>query len=284
MKKIISILTLVALVVTVIFSLPVTVSAKISLSRSSLKMIPYSNYTVSVKGTKAKATWSSTNSNIVTVSKKGKVTAKKSGTAYIKARVKNKYYSCKVNVKFPKPASKKVSKAFKKYMKNIHKTWYSGTTYKKSDFRFLYLNLNNGKTPALLVSNDSSFHAYGYYAVFVYSKGKVKKCPVYGSDNMSSVFFDSGTVALTRTNMGYSTLASYRISPKMSETPNARYCLNYNNADKAEKTYFLKDKKVSGKKYNKYIKSLKKNSVKISGVNLEKLMKVNNKNNLNKYL
>lgn len=45
-----------------------------------------------------KVTWSSSNTKIATVSKKGKVTTKKPGTCYIYAKCKGKKYKCKVKV------------------------------------------------------------------------------------------------------------------------------------------------------------------------------------------
>ena len=48
-----------------------------------------------------KIKWSSSNKKIATVSSKGKVTAKKKGTATITAKVSGKSYKCKVTVKNP---------------------------------------------------------------------------------------------------------------------------------------------------------------------------------------
>lgn len=56
--------------------------------------------TLAPKGTIQTVTWSTSNKNVVTVSAKGKVTAKKKGTAYIYARsVNGKKVSCKIVVK-----------------------------------------------------------------------------------------------------------------------------------------------------------------------------------------
>lgn len=53
-----------------------------------------------VSGTKKKANWKTSNNKVATV-KNGKVTAKKSGTAVITAKVGSKKYTCKVTVKNP---------------------------------------------------------------------------------------------------------------------------------------------------------------------------------------
>lgn len=56
--------------------------------------------TLAPKGTIQTVTWSTSNKNVVTVSAKGKVTAKKKGTAYIYARsVNGKKVSCKIVVR-----------------------------------------------------------------------------------------------------------------------------------------------------------------------------------------
>ena len=52
-----------------------------------------------LKGTKKKAKWSSNRKTVVSVDKKGKITAKKKGTAVITAKVGKKKYKCRVTVK-----------------------------------------------------------------------------------------------------------------------------------------------------------------------------------------
>lgn len=67
---------------------------KITLSRGNC-------YNLKVNGTSGKVTWKSSNKKIATVSKKGKVTAKKTGTAKITATVKSQKFTCKVTVRKP---------------------------------------------------------------------------------------------------------------------------------------------------------------------------------------
>ena len=52
-----------------------------------------------VKGTKKKPKWSSSKKSVATVSSKGKVVAKKAGSATITAKIGKKKYKCKVTVK-----------------------------------------------------------------------------------------------------------------------------------------------------------------------------------------
>ena len=54
-----------------------------------------------VNGVSGKTVWSSANKKIVKVSSKGKITAVKTGTTVVKAKLGKKVYTCKVTVKNP---------------------------------------------------------------------------------------------------------------------------------------------------------------------------------------
>lgn len=74
------------------------VSAKsIYLNKTDITLNPKQTYTLSLKNTSAKKTWSSNNGNC-TVSSKGKVTAKKAGTSVITVTASGKSYKCTVVV------------------------------------------------------------------------------------------------------------------------------------------------------------------------------------------
>lgn len=79
----------------------VAYAATIKLNKTSLSLEVGNTYTLKVSGTKSKITWSSSDKEVVTVSTKGKVTAKKEGTATVTALVNKKKYNCKVTVKEP---------------------------------------------------------------------------------------------------------------------------------------------------------------------------------------
>ena len=72
--------------------------AKVKLSKKTVYMTPGSSLRLKVKGTSKKAKWLSKNKKIATVSKKGKIKAKKVGETTIVAKVKGKKYKCKVIV------------------------------------------------------------------------------------------------------------------------------------------------------------------------------------------
>lgn len=89
---------------------PISVNAKskISLSYTTLELTKGKSKKLKLKNvpSSAKITWSTTNKYAVTVSKKGKVKAVKSGDATIKAKYKGKTYACIVTV----PDSKRIVK------------------------------------------------------------------------------------------------------------------------------------------------------------------------------
>ena len=107
MTKIKKILLPILLCVIIICSFPLqTISASSSSSFSFIILTKYSAiadignefYIVAITSTGKQATWKSSNSKIASVNTYGKVTAKKSGTATITAKIKNAEASCKVTV------------------------------------------------------------------------------------------------------------------------------------------------------------------------------------------
>lgn len=68
------------------------------LSATSLKMSAKSSKQLKVTGTTRKVSWSSSSPRVATVTSKGKVTALRSGSAVITAKINGVKYSCKVVV------------------------------------------------------------------------------------------------------------------------------------------------------------------------------------------
>lgn len=75
------------------------VYANVSISLNSETVSAGSTFTLKVRGTKSKVTWSSKNKKIATVSKKGKVKGVSSGKTTIVAKVNGVKLKCKVTVK-----------------------------------------------------------------------------------------------------------------------------------------------------------------------------------------
>lgn len=97
-KRIISSLLALLLVITIL--VPSTnVQAAVKLNRTSLTMNVGDTSQLKINGTSKKVSWSSNKSSVASVNSKGKVTAKKEGTATISAKVSGKTYKCNVTVK-----------------------------------------------------------------------------------------------------------------------------------------------------------------------------------------
>lgn len=95
------VMAMVAPVIVPSLSGTVTVEAatKVKLNKTKATVYVGKSTQLKVTGTKKKVTWKSSNKKIATVTSKGKVTAKKKGTATITATVSGKKYTCKVTVK-----------------------------------------------------------------------------------------------------------------------------------------------------------------------------------------
>lgn len=70
-----------------------------TISKTSTVLSKGSSTTLKINGNSQKVKWTSTNKRVATVSSKGKVSAKGTGTATVIGAIGNKKYSCKVTVK-----------------------------------------------------------------------------------------------------------------------------------------------------------------------------------------
>ena len=87
MKRKINLLILAIIIVTFCGSSISEAKSKINKTNLTLKI--GKSYQLKIKGTKNKVKWSSSNKKIVSVTKKGKIKAKKLGKAKIYAKIKN---------------------------------------------------------------------------------------------------------------------------------------------------------------------------------------------------
>lgn len=93
-------------------TVPVHAKQNIKLNKTFITLPTKNTYTLKVDGTKKKVKWSSSKKKIATVNKNGKITAKKSGTAYITAKVNGKKTKCKVSVRSNKSITNKLWDAY----------------------------------------------------------------------------------------------------------------------------------------------------------------------------
>lgn len=111
-KKTLLLFTTIA--ITLLLFFPVSIDAKVKINKKAVTMTVGQTIKLKVKGTKKKVKWKSKKKAIVTVSKKGKLTAKKAGKTTIIAKLGSKKYTCKVTVKAPETSQEPTSRG------NIH--------------------------------------------------------------------------------------------------------------------------------------------------------------------
>ena len=100
-KKILTVIAILLLIVCMV--VPVSAAGKINKKKATLKV--GQTLQLKVTGTKGKVKWKSSKKSVATVSSKGRVKAKKKGSATITAKVGKKKYTCKVTVKKPSTSS-----------------------------------------------------------------------------------------------------------------------------------------------------------------------------------
>lgn len=102
-KRVIQILLVLCIVSVGVFCIPSTMTtveaAKVKLSKKSVTLKKGESIKLQLKGTKKKVKWKSSNKKVAIVNEKGKVTAKKAGTATITAKANGVTAKCKVTVK-----------------------------------------------------------------------------------------------------------------------------------------------------------------------------------------
>lgn len=81
--------------------------SKSKLNKTSITMYTGTKVKLKLKGTKKKCKWSVNKPQIISVSQKGIIKAKKKGKAKVIAKIKKKKYICKVTVKVKKKQTDK---------------------------------------------------------------------------------------------------------------------------------------------------------------------------------
>ena len=100
-RKLMSLLLILAFCFTFIPTVNVQAASKVKINKTKATGYVGKTTTLKVSGTKKAVKWKTSNKKVATVSSKGKVTAKKAGSATITAKVSGKSYKCKVTVKNP---------------------------------------------------------------------------------------------------------------------------------------------------------------------------------------
>lgn len=231
--------------------------AAVKISKKSITLAVKETSVLKITGTSKKVSWSSSNSSVASVYK-GKVTAKKEGTAVIKATVNKKTYSCKVTVKGN----------YKTLYKSLLQKGSYTTGKETIKLRYYYvLDLDKNGMPELITTSGAG--GFCAYDVFTVRSGKI----VYlGSCTNKGVYFDpwfsysykyKGIITSGWTNgIGGSWTNMYSISGnKLIRTYHAREAHDPKDAYYTGKTD-KSEKKVSrsscSKFVNTYFKKYKK--------------------------
>lgn len=135
-------------------------AAPAKISQKNLKLMVKESAILKISGTKKSVTWSSSNNKVATVSK-GKVIAKRKGTATITAKVGSSSYRCKVKVVTPGDL----------YRTLLEKRSYAQSGGYNFKINYFYLiDINRDQVPEM-VCMDQWYNNSLY--VFTIKKGKV---------------------------------------------------------------------------------------------------------------
>lgn len=130
-------------------------SQKMVLNKTKLTMVVRDTYVLKMKGTSKKVYWSSNKKDVVTVSKKGKITAKKVGKAVVTAKVNGKKFRCKITVKKAAQISrKKASLSIKSKLTLKLKNTVSKPKWKSKNNKIAKVDKNGVVTPVKKGSTD----------------------------------------------------------------------------------------------------------------------------------
>ena len=221
-------------------------AASIKLNKTSITMYTGKTYTLKVSGTSKKVTWSTSNKKVATVSSKGVVSAKSSGSATITAKVSNKNLKCKVTVKKATATKKASLKAYYNLLKSYE-------FYTDPSTRGFYLAyIDNDSIPELLIF-DGDFHAARVH-VYSYVNGKVKYVGDFGEYGAFFYKEKKGVICSTWMNQGVCASTYFEWNgTNLSKTISFRSVesIDY-NGDIVYK-YYINDKKVTRSKYESSI-------------------------------
>lgn len=95
-------ISLIIIVILLIYIIPnssnAKASGKVQLNRSNITLIVGNDYSLLLENATSKVTWKTSDKSVAMISNKGKISAKKAGTATITAKYNGKFYKCKVTV------------------------------------------------------------------------------------------------------------------------------------------------------------------------------------------
>lgn len=93
-------------------AIPIHAKQNATINKTFVTLPKKNSYTLKIKGAKKEIKWSSSKKKVAVVTKSGKVIAKKSGTAYVTAKVDGQKLKCKVSVRSNKSITNKLWDAY----------------------------------------------------------------------------------------------------------------------------------------------------------------------------
>lgn len=244
-------------------------AASVKLSKTKLTLTRGEKTSLTVKGTKKKVTWSSSNTKVATVSK-GIVKAKNEGTAVITAKVGKKKLTCSVTVQ---GNYKVLYKALLEKGTVSIKTDYGTSTYLIKSFYLLDIDKNG--VPELIVKDGSSSETFSNRFIYTVKKGKVVYCGEYYVKGDRYLYYNSKYKAIYIWWWTNGVGGSGAMLVRLSGTKMKNYKYIWTGSEKVGSTkqiYMygtsgIKAKKVSKKKFNSMLKKYFKGQKKYSFMN-----------------
>ena len=117
----------------------------LKLNSSRVTLNPGKSYTLKVNGTKVAPTWKSSNAKIAAVNKKGRITAKKAGTAKITATLGGRKFVCTVTVKKASASSNRTVQNYTKVKNYLNKNG----RYSEDGSRYVEMSIDADTTAVL---------------------------------------------------------------------------------------------------------------------------------------
>lgn len=144
-------------------------AATAKLNKKKLTLMAGNTYTLKVKKASGKVKWKSSKKSVATVSSKGKVKAKKAGSATITARVSGKKLTCRVKVK----SAAKGTKANPKSAYALNTFTFYQEEKKSGKFSIKLLRFESGATAAAMAKNNSTNPVPAANQEYIYFKFQI---------------------------------------------------------------------------------------------------------------
>lgn len=145
-------------------------AATMKLNKKTLTLAVGSTYTLKVKKASGKVKWKSSKKSVVSVSSKGKVTAKKIGSAKITAQAGGKKLTCKVKVKAPTKGT--IQNPLSAYSANTFTYYEEGK--KRGRFTLKLLRFESGDAAAELAKGNSTNPVPDENEEYIYFKFQIQ--------------------------------------------------------------------------------------------------------------